>query len=111
MAVLSSVASDHLVIPIVSFKWERDFQNMMARLNDIEQTFDLLTFLFSAHARSFPVFNQLFLQDLARLVVEVLNHVKEERILSIFDAFQMIRDHVVRAQPGLVLLNGRWAQF
>ena len=110
VAVLSPVANNHFVVTIVPFKWERDFQNMMAGLNDVKQAFDFLAFLFSAHARCFPVLNQFFLKDLAWLVVEELNHVKKERIFGIFNSFQVIGYHVVRAQSGL-LLNGRWTQL
>ena len=85
LAVLGTVASDHFIFSIVSIEWERDFQDMATWLDDVEQTFDLLTLLFGAHSRCLPVLNQFLLQDFARFVVKVLHHVEKERIFSILN--------------------------
>lgn len=87
LGVLGPVAGDHLIISIVSLEREGDLQDMVAWLHDLEKTLNLLALFISTHSGSFPVLDQLFLQDLAGFMVEVLNHVKEQRILCIFNPF------------------------
>jgi len=89
VTVLSSPSIDHDILSIVSFEREGDFKDSMTWSEDGEVTMNSFPFLFQTKF-SLEFLNEFLLNDLPSSMVEVLDHVKERRVIGIFNICQVI---------------------
>ncbi len=80
LAVLSSVAIDHLPLPVVSLDGERHGQDVVAGLDDLEDPPHTVPLLLGRFSR-LEIVHEFVLHDRSSAVEETLDHPKEVRVI------------------------------
>ena len=92
MRMLSTITSDHFKGSVISLQRKGNFQDVSARLNDLQDAMDLLALLLFGDPHALQFFHETVFTNDTSLVEVVLHHVKVAWVVVSGDTLQPVRD-------------------